>query len=112
VSFDLTIPYLGTALDLPSAAVPFIIQSVCQTQEASCQGSNQQYSSVDECVSFLTGIAVGSWNRANSNSVICRSFHSILGVVAQPSVYCPAIGPSGGGLCVDVPYDSHFATDF
>lgn len=112
VSFDLSIPYLGMFDQTSLAMQQAVIASVCQRHGQTCQGPNQQFSSTQECVSFLSSIAFGSWNRVNSNSVVCRQFYSTLGVTTAPDVYCPAVGPTGGGRCVDVPYGSYFVTDF
>jgi hypothetical protein len=57
VSFDLTIPYLGTLLDQPAGQAA-VIASVCQRHESYCTATpQQQYENTAECESFLSSIA-------------------------------------------------------
>src|SRR5262249_27229683 len=62
------------------------------------------------CVAFMHSIPYGSWNRANSNTVVCRQLHSLL-TPLRPQVHCPHTSPTGGMTCVDFPYSSFYTTD-
>jgi len=64
-----------------------------------------------DCINFMKSIAYGTWNRANSNSYICRQYHSLF-TPYRPDVWCPTIGKTGGGVCVDVPYNSFYNEAF
>ena len=63
------------------------------------------------CVGFMHSIPFGSWNRANSNTFVCRELHSLL-TLYRPSVHCPHTSPAGGMTCIDFPYDSFYDTSF
>jgi hypothetical protein len=64
-----------------------------------------------DCINFMKSIAYGTWNRANANSYICRQYHSLF-TPYRPEVWCPVIGKTGAGVCVDVPYNSFYAESF
>jgi hypothetical protein len=63
------------------------------------------------CTAFMSSIAYGSWDRANSNSVTCRQLHTLLTAI-DPDMHCPHASPSGGGVCIDVPYGSYYDESF
>jgi len=65
------------------------------------------YSSFADCVQFMKSIDYGSWDLVASNSVTCRLFHSIL-TVTDPVLHCPHTGRTGGGKCIDYPYESYY----
>ena len=62
-------------------------------------------------INFMKSIAYGTWNRANANSYVCRQYHSLF-TPYRPEVWCPVIGKTGAGVCVDVPYNSFYAESF
>ncbi|KAK3637859.1 hypothetical protein LTR56_013462 [Elasticomyces elasticus] len=68
-----------------SAAVAYLTdalaKSVCNTAQTYCNGTNQQYTDTSSCYTALT--------------------QTQYMVPARPSVHCPHIGPTGGGMCVD-----------
>jgi hypothetical protein len=74
-------------------------------------------SDYDYCMAFLSGqipspltgkpIEFGSYNRLNSNTVVCRSTHVLLSVY-EPEHHCPHVSPNGGGKCIDFPYSSFY----
>jgi hypothetical protein len=75
--------------------------SICQTHQTYCNGTNQQYSNSAKCFYFLTqSIRFGQPHELGGNTLLCRSVHEQM-VQYRPSVHCPHIGPSGGGMCVD-----------
>jgi hypothetical protein len=114
-TFDLSIPYLDTALSYisPSNAsvLQGMIQAICSTAQASCTGPNQQYATVAACITSLQSLPAGSWNRVSSNTVVCRAFDAPFAVI-NPAVDCPVLGPSGGGQCVDTAYSTYFSDSF
>ena len=63
------------------------------------------------CVGFMHSIPFGSWNRANSNTFVCRELHSLL-TLYRPAVHCPHTSPAGGMTCIEFPYDSFYDTGF
>ena len=117
----------GEAFDLPPEDEPIIIQDICNvtvlgtvngeqvTPAGSCSGANEIWvpnelnmTAYDYCIHFLSReIRFGTYNRAWSNSVVCRMLHSQLTIFA-PETHCPHVSPSGGNTCVDVSYDSFF----
>jgi len=116
ISFDLTILNLGAIIDPPVAAQPFVIQQVCSTlvvSPATCTPGTYEgsYTDFNDCVSFMSSIPFGSWNRANSNTVTCRQLHTIL-TAFRPAVHCPHAGKTGGGKCIDFPYNEFYTNDF
>jgi hypothetical protein len=116
VSFDLAILNLGAAVNPRSDAEKDAnIQSVCQVLTvgmgqlpATCPG---EYTSLADCVAFMHSIPYGSWDRANSHTAVCRQLHTLL-TPYRPDVHCPHAGKTGGGMCVDFPYESFFETEF
>jgi hypothetical protein len=58
-NFDLNIPQLGQALNLPVIAQPSAINTLCGGIQALCVGSNQQYDNTSACVSFMQSIPFG-----------------------------------------------------
>jgi hypothetical protein len=59
------------------------------------------------CMTFMHSIPFGSYNRANSNTFTCRSLHALL-TPLRPDVHCAHVGFTGGGKCVDFPYESYY----
>lgn len=73
---------------------------ICSTSTAFCNGTNQQYSSQDECLQFLQGVRLGASYELGMNTKLCRMVHAKM-VPLRPDVHCPHIGPTGGHFCVD-----------
>jgi len=140
IAFDLSILNLGAAVDPASPADREIqIQQTCAlltvvpnpqdggpgtcgptfSDPASYANqnplSNYQFNptlgAFGNCVGFMHSIPFGSWNRANSNTFVCRSLHSLL-TLYRPAVHCPHTSPAGGATCVDFPYDSFYDDGF
>ena len=91
------------------------IQSVCGVltegvagRPATCPG---EYTSLADCVDFMHSIPYGSWDRANSNTAVCRQLHTLLAPY-RPDIHCPHAGKTGGMMCVDFTYESFFDTEF
>ena len=124
ISFDLAILNLGAAVNPTSDAEKETnIQTVCAlltvgfppVQPATCPGF---YDSVAPpltgfaaCVAFMHTIPYGTWDRANSNTFVCRQLHSLL-TPYRPAVHCPHCSQGGGGVCIDFTYDSFFDQEF
>jgi len=120
-SLDLDILNLGWALDGDSATNPETrlanIENICTTLVVSprfCPPSEDPlgyYANFEDCVTFMSNITYGSWSHANSNTVICRTLHTIL-TAFRPSVHCPHTGRTGGMICIDTPYASFYDEEF
>jgi len=121
---DLEILNLGDIEDPPSFLYPFFIAQVCNTingnpalnqTQGTCNGANLQYADWNTCVAHLSSIPFGSFYRANSNTVVCRLIHQLMTIFPPPSVganlHCPHVGPTGGGMCVDMPYSEFYTND-
>ena len=118
VSFDLTMPNYGAAnLALGvDPQNPFVVEAladaVCQQHNTYCASSPQsQYVDINDCRSFLQNRPAGTFDRVNSDSIVCRFFHAGL-TPFTPSSECPNLGPSGGSECQDFPYDNYFTPNF
>jgi len=115
-SLDLIIHNLGLAVNRISADHPDSIVLFCEliVFGANCTSffdPTGAYASFDDCVTFMNSIDFGSWDNLRSNSVACRSYHAIL-ALARPQVHCPHAGRTGGGVCVDVPYEDLYLEQF
>ncbi|KAK6523077.1 hypothetical protein TWF281_002500 [Arthrobotrys megalospora] len=62
------------------------------------------------CFAQLSKKSFGTFDKLWSNSVTCRTVHLILAEV-DPDVHCPHVGPTGGGKCVDYPYNNRLFGD-
>lgn len=88
------------------------ILHLCQTIQSSCTGPQQQYESVQECISYMNSIPeVSPMCEANGKfyqgtSVACRFLHSFL--ASQNDFHCAHVGkagtpdPDGKFRCSDV----------
>jgi hypothetical protein len=117
-TFDLSIPYLDTALFYVSpsdaSTKQQMIQCICATYASYCNVANDPqgfYSSLTDCVNFLGTLPPGSWNRVSGNNVVCR-FVDTPFVQFNPSLDCPVLGHTGGGQCVDTGYSTYFSDSF
>jgi hypothetical protein len=117
VSFDLTMPNYGAFAEANGVDVkiPAVVQAlanqVCQRHNTYC-ASSPQYVDVQDCMSFLLQtLPVATYDRVNSNSIVCRVVHAGL-TPFTPDSECPNLGPSGGSECQDFPYDNYFTPIF
>ena len=66
-----------------------------------------QYASVEGCIDTLKDLP---YVRANgdfgANATGCR-LQNVLLVPYAPAYHCPAVGPSGGNICVDKTLSQH-----
>lgn len=104
------------------------IQQICAVTQQRCQGPNQQWKNVEECVSTLSQRPYGTYDAAWGDNVVCRSIHVILTQVRPdvsfpPSapkecakltldqVHCAHVGPTGGEKCVDGDFTQRYFDD-
>eukprot|EP00188_Purpureofilum_apyrenoidigerum_P001473 Plantae.Rhodophyta-Purpureofilum_apyrenoidigerum.ctg18088.p1 GENE.Plantae.Rhodophyta-Purpureofilum_apyrenoidigerum.ctg18088~~Plantae.Rhodophyta-Purpureofilum_apyrenoidigerum.ctg18088.p1 ORF type:complete len:280 (-),score=26.90 Plantae.Rhodophyta-Purpureofilum_apyrenoidigerum.ctg18088:304-1143(-) len=99
----LNLQYFTGSVSTDAAPLCAVIQSLCT-------GENQQFPSTAKCVQYLSSIPVGTFDRASSNTFVCRIIHTKL-IALRPAIHCPHVGPTGGGKCVDVPYEKFLALD-
>ncbi|KAK3113687.1 hypothetical protein LTR53_008776 [Teratosphaeriaceae sp. CCFEE 6253] len=88
-----------------SAAIAYLTdalaKSVCNTAQTYCTGGNLQYTNSTSCYNTLTQvIRFGTAYELGRNTLLCRMMHQYM-VPTRPTVHCPHIGPSGGGMCAD-----------
>jgi hypothetical protein len=71
-------PNFGAAKEALGPLTPQFVDSlqhgVCILHDTYC-ASSPQYVNVQDCVSFLQNLPVGTFDRVNSNSTVCRAFH-------------------------------------
>ncbi|KAL8659976.1 MAG: hypothetical protein Q9226_000139 [Calogaya cf. arnoldii] len=78
-----------------------IAKSICGTAMKSCNGTNAQYTSSEECYHFLTRkVRFGKAYELGKNTLLCRMVHQNM-VPFRPDVHCSHIGKTGGGYCDD-----------
>ncbi len=83
------------------------IRTACYVANQYCKGANLQFKNDDECIKFMNEIPEASFCDGKTNSTSCRYIHALLASI-DPTVHCPHIGPSGGGKCVNVPYEAYY----
>jgi len=73
---------------------------ICQQHELYCTGSLQQYNSTQACIDFIyRQTPFGKVYEWGGDTAMCRYIHKAL-ISYRPTVHCPHIGPSGGGMCI------------
>lgn len=80
-----------------------LVDSICSVHERYCHGPNAQYKSTAECRSFVASLPTGRSWEYGGNTKSCRAMHQNM-IPSRPSVHCPHIGKSGGGMCVQRDY--------
>ncbi|KAI8832173.1 hypothetical protein BC829DRAFT_408862 [Chytridium lagenaria] len=81
---------------------PALAAAICISQSRACKGKNQVYGGPGqpECFTHFIGtIPIGDGSQVAADSV-------------QPEHHCAHVSPSGGGKCVDIPYDDYFTVPF
>lgn len=54
------------------------IEGLCDLTQVRCNGTNTQWSSVDQCVSTLSQKPYGNYDEAWGDNIVCRSIHLVL----------------------------------
>ena len=125
---DYTRLLYGIAPSPPANAAQ--IQTLCERAQQLCTGSNTQYSSAACCVKELSRKPFGEWDELWGDNVLCRTLHVLLArlrpdvsvhcpehtplrdpLIPLRQVHCSHVGPSGGGKCIDVDYNSVYLDD-
>ncbi|KAF2002109.1 hypothetical protein P154DRAFT_574423 [Amniculicola lignicola CBS 123094] len=75
--------------------------SICTSEQTYCNGTNSQFGSQNECMTFLTqDIRLGQSFELGMNTLLCRSVHEVM-IKYRPDVHCSHVGRDGGGMCDD-----------
>jgi hypothetical protein len=88
---------LAVAPDLASAGAPDCA-TYCTAIMANCTGTNQQYTTVDNCMNVCKAIPVGTAADQSGNTLGCRIYHANF-AKNDPVTHCPHAGPGGNGVC-------------
>jgi hypothetical protein len=84
------------------------IHTLCEGVQLYCNGTLQQYASVDACIQFLsTNVPYDSYDNADQGTVTCRLIHIIFAPLL-PSVHCTHVGPTGGNACYNKTIDFYY----
>jgi hypothetical protein len=84
-------PAAGTKVASP------LCKQYCDTVMNACTGNNEQYTSMDACLSVCSFIPPGDPSVVD-NTVHCRlEVAQVAATSPEPDSYCPAAGPSGDG---------------
>ena len=59
----------------------------------------------------MNAITFGTYDQSFSNTTVCRIIHTIL-TIYDPIHHCSHAGKTGGGKCIDVPYDDYYLVDY
>ncbi len=106
---------LGTtnATVVQDTLAELLASNICGVAQQYCTGSLQQYSSVEECMGFLTQqVPFGEAWQLGMDTLVCRDMHVNM-VPYRPTVHCSHIGPTGGGMCTnDRTYASFVSNPF
>lgn len=99
---------MGIDYSSPTVVREALIPRLCASIEQLCTGDSRVYESADACVRFLTPLRVGRFEEGNLAA--CRAYHAPLARF-RPDVHCAHVGPSGGGKCVDKPFETMYEVD-
>lgn len=117
IAYDADLPQLGKWFskaydaDFTDRATQIqTINNLCVDTMNFCVGSNQQFESVQQCIVFHAMADFGSYDEIWGNNTVCRTIHVIL-AKHDPIVHCPHVGPTGGGVCVDIDYNQYYFND-
>jgi hypothetical protein len=68
----------------------------CETIMTNCVGASSQYTSMETCLGFCSGLPVGTLNDDAGNTLGCRLNEA---KIAQENTDCASAGPGGDGKC-------------
>ncbi|KAI9766011.1 MAG: hypothetical protein M1840_007018 [Geoglossum simile] len=117
VKYDAWIPNLNAWIE-SSVGVPIsnpdlqgnTTRGICKSTQRFCVGENTQWKDEEECVTKLSGKPYGTYDEAWGDNIVCRTIHLVLAGV-RPKAHCAHVGPTGGGKCVDYPYELSYFSD-
>lgn len=72
------------------------------------------YTGFPDCIDHFTNIYEGgTFDNLyfNGNTSFCRFFHALLAIVS-PGHHCSHSGKTGGGKCINHPYESYYSQEF
>ncbi|KAI9822576.1 MAG: hypothetical protein M1827_000295 [Pycnora praestabilis] len=87
-----------------TSGCPEVAASVVYFTELGGPLNNQQY------VTTLKQKPFGDWDELWGDDIVCREVHIELARI-RPAVHCPHVGPTGGGKCVNEPYNQGYFDD-
>lgn len=118
VSTELIIHNIGKQINSDPSEHPATIQRVCGillAQPGNCVPEldpEGHYTSFQDCVDFLTNqVPFGTFDQAFSDTVACRTLHALL-TIYDPEEHCKHAGKTGGGKCINVPYEDYYLVDY
>jgi len=82
-----------------------LIPRLCSSIMTLCTGDHVQYASAAACVDFLRTLPAKDFSAGNIAA--CRQLHLPL-TNFRPEIHCAHVGRSGGGKCVDRPFDDRY----
>ena len=78
-----------------------LASNICTSHLKHCTGSNAQYRDAEHCADhLLQRTRLGGLEEHGADTLLCRMVHEAM-LPYNSSAYCPAVGPDGGGVCVD-----------
>lgn len=92
----------GVCVDTTAEDPDPTCQNYCDTVMANCTGTNQQYSSPEECMAYCNdtgGWAEGTKGDVSGNTIACRIYHGNIPAAADPTTHCSHAGPTGANVC-------------
>lgn len=113
---DIGLLNLGKSVSVEVEQYPAIIEGLCNLfagPNGYCGPSTDPtgyYANVDECISTLAALPIGSFDDLRQRSVSCVQFHGQM-VPYAPSLHCPDVGRTGGHFCVDRSYSDYYLQD-
>lgn len=122
-STDLIIHNLGAATTasnpISDPKSPAFIQQVCGIilLVANCTSDKDPsgyYTDFADCMNSFTNVYEGgTFDNIyfNGNTSVCRFYHSLL-AIARPDHHCSHAGKSGGGKCINHPYESYYNQNY
>lgn len=73
--------------------------SYCTSIMANCSGTNQQFGSMEQCMSSCSHYPVGKAEDTTGNTLGCRTYHAGSPAKNVPAEHCIHAGPGGAGPC-------------
>jgi len=112
LSMDIVIHNVGWAQGAPDIDLPGLCNIILNV--AHCDKTNDPagfYTDIQDCISFMQTVDLGSYDNYRSNSQVCRQFHATL-AIARPAVHCPHAGKTGAPYCVAHNYADYYSQQY